>query len=92
MCLRTPREDGADPPAKNPKLMNLMEWIPGNTNDAPSERAWGIQGSGGATEAPVTQLVHKGKRMRIQRNQKWKVSYHAPSNNKIPQADARGAG
>ena len=58
---------------KIPKLVNQIEWIPGNTKDAPIERDWGIQGSGGATYAPVPQVVHKGKWLRIKLKKKLKV-------------------
>ena len=39
---RTPREDGSNTPVKNPNVMKLMEWRPGNTNNVPSESAWDL--------------------------------------------------
>ena len=66
-------------------MMKLREQITGNTKDAPIECAWGPQGSGGATDAPETQVVYKVQQLRGQKNQKLKVSDRASYKNKLPQ-------
>ena len=81
-CPRTHREDGVDPPTKTLNQVKLTEWRPENNKDAKSERAWGPQEIGGATDAHEPQVVHKGQRLRSQQKKKLKVSYHAPSKNK----------
>ena len=62
--------------------MSLTEQIPSNTKGDPSEHALDNQGSGGAIDAPEPQEVHKGQRLRSQRNQKSKLLDHEPSKNK----------
>ena len=61
-CPRTPREDRAEPPTKNPNQAKMTEWRPGNTKNTPIERDWDPQGNGGATEAPDPQVVRLGQR------------------------------
>ena len=48
----------------------MTEWRPGNTKDAPSNRAWDSQVSGGKIDAPEPQVVQKGKTLRIHREKK----------------------
>ena len=67
---------------KSPSQVKLTEWRTGITQDAPSNRAWYPQGIVGATYAPGPQVVYLGQRLRSQRNQKLKVSDHAPSKNR----------
>ena len=70
------------PNNKTPRHRNPTEWRTGNTEDAPSERAWDPQGIGGATDAPGPQVFHLVKRLKSQGKKKLKVSDHAPSKNK----------
>ena len=69
-----------------------MEWRPGNTKDAPSERAWNPHAIRGATDAPEPQVVYKGKQLRIQRknNRRYRTMRHLKI--KVPREDAQGAG
>ena len=48
------------------KQLNMTEWRPGNTKDAPSARDWDPQGKIGAVEAPGFQVFHSGQWMRSQ--------------------------